>query len=65
MLYLWRNGNIVLYRRNFIKIPASDKFNLYFVICIQGVKGALCQKVYLFNKLINKLQNGRANKWGG
>lgn len=66
MLYLWRNNNTPLYSRNLVKLLlASDQFKLYFVICIQGVKGALCWKVYQFDKLINKFQNYKANNLGG
>lgn len=66
ILYLWRNNNTLLYSRNLLKLLlASDQFNLYFVTCIQGVKSALCWKVYLLDKLINKLQNYKASKWGG
>lgn len=66
ILFLWKNSSTLLYRRNLLKLHlASDQFNLYFVIGIQGVKGALCWKVYPFDKLINKLQNYKANKWGG
>lgn len=43
ILYLWRNSNTLLYSRNLLKsLLASDQFNLYFVIYIQGVKAALC-----------------------
>lgn len=63
ILYLWRNSSTLLHSRNLLKLLfVSDQFNLYFVICIQGVK---CWKVYLFDNLLNKLQNYKANKWGG